>query len=73
MKFTLKLSDGSLLTGEIVGDGGMVSSYARAQHLIRYRIRKCEMLCIETWRDNQTGKYKRIAVKPEDVVSVMWA
>ena len=38
MKFTLTLIDGSTITGEIVGDGGMVASLTRAQQLIRYRI-----------------------------------
>ena len=70
MKFTIRLTNGLEFTGEIVGDGGMVASYERTQQLVRYRIRHHEMLEIETWRNQYTGKYERVAVKPEDIVSI---
>ena len=70
MKFTLTLADGSIITGEIVGDGGMVASLDRAQKLVRYRIRHHERLEVETWRDQYTGKYERVAVKPALIASI---
>ena len=70
MKFTVTLTNGLEFTGEIVGDGGMVASLARANQLVRYRIRHHEMLGIETWRDNQTGDYDRAWVDPDAIVSI---
>ena len=70
MKFTLTLTDGLVITGEIVCDGGMVASLDRAQRLIRYRIRHHEMLEVETWRDQYTGEYERVSVLPEEIVSI---
>ena len=70
MKFTLTLTDGYVITGEIVGDGGMVASIERAQQLIRYRARHHEPLVIETYRNQYTGKYEREGVDPEEIVSI---
>lgn len=70
MTFTLILTNGDTLTGEIVGDGGMVDSYERAQQLIRHRIARNEPLVIETFRDNHTGYHERKTVDPRDVQQV---
>ncbi len=70
MKFTIRLTNGLEFTGEIVGDGGMVASLARAVQLIRYRIRHHEMLGIETWRNQYTGKYDRVWVDPDTIARI---